>query len=523
MSFFARFTQYRVRPTRVPSVQPGPLAKSDDAGTQKDNPPKPSPKGTVFALAAVLVAALTQFSHTPTDLARYAAIWVGLGLAGSVLMDLKYGLWNLPRADLFALLAFYFLTLFEFLFPQANFNTMTTPDLARAGLNVVLLAFAGLLIGRHLFRPKRQPFEHVLTRVVPMGRLITLFWLSAFLGYLHMLLAVDFDVLKMIAWFMEPRFSQPWGRGKFGDWKALFYELSMLLQVLPPLAGIMLARRRRFPIWHLVPMLVVLGVTLFSGFASGTRNVLASYLVTFLIGYAFALPRERNKELVLLGSVCALVVIFASYFMLQFRTVGLRNYLRSNVQQMTGDTPQTLYVDYNLYSICRLVEIFPDQRAYLGLEIPYLAIIRPIPRAIWKSKPEGMSTSIEKVMGAEGWVTIAVSFAGEAYMSGGNVAVLLVALSFGAVFGWWSSLASSRNSELGILIYASGFFAAVISMRSLLVFTTALLPTAACLIAGAWLVRIVKTGIARRPATTHQAQTARRGPIKRFQPTNRHP
>jgi hypothetical protein len=208
--------------------------------------------------------------------------------------------------------------------------------------------------------------------------------------------------------------------------------------------------------------------------------------------------------------------------MLQFRTVGLKNYLRGDVPLAAADTPRTLYVDYNLYSICRLVEIFPKQRAYLGLEIPYLAIIRPIPRAIWKSKPEGMSTSIEEALGARD-LTIAASFAGEAYMSGGNFGVLLVALGFGAAFGWWSALASSRNSELGILIYASGFFAAVISMRSLLVFTTALLPTAAGLIAGTWLVGMVKTGVAKRATTMNQTQRPRRGPIKRFQESNRRP
>ena len=58
-------------------------------------------------------------------------------------------------------------------------------------------------------------------------------------------------------------------------------------------------------------------------------------------------------------------------------------------------------------------------------------------------------------------------------------AQLAHALGFGALTGWWSHLASAQNSELGILIYSSGFFATVISMRSLFVFTTALLPTVA--------------------------------------------
>ena len=244
-------------------------------------------------------------------------------------------------------------------------------------------------------------------------------------------------------------------------------------------------------------MLVVLAITFYAAFASGTRNVLASYLVTFLIGYAFALPLERRKELVILAVVCGLLMTFATFFMLEFRNVGLKNYLAENGAPVTSmepppDTgPQTLYVDYNLYSICRLVEVFPKRRDYLGFEIPYLALIRPIPRAIWKGKPEGMSTSIEDALGMEG-LTISASFAGEAYMSGGHIAVFLIALAFGAATGWWCFLASPRNSEIGILIYASGFFAAVISMRSLLVFTTALLPTIVGIVIATYLVGVLR-------------------------------
>ena len=456
--------------------------------------PHPVPAGTGFALAAVLIAAVSLPAGTPTEIARYAAIVVGIGLAGSLFADFRRGVWNLPRADLFAVLAFYFLTFFEFLFPQPHFNTMTTPELAAEGVNVVLVGFAGLLIGRHLLRPKHQPFGQTMTREVPPGWIIALFWIGACIGYLHMLIAVDFDVVEMLRWFAEPRFTQPWSRGKFGDWKALIFELGMFIQLLPPLAGIMIARRKRFPWLHLLPMLVVLGVTLYSGFASGTRNVLASYLVTFLIGYAFALPPARRKELVVLFISCALLMTFATFFMLQFRTVGLKNYVYGNDTPDTSrmpapaNEPQTLYVDYNLYSICRLVEVFPERHAYLGFEIPYLALIRPIPRAIWSAKPEGMSMSIEDALGVEG-LTISASFAGEAYMSGGNFAVLLIGLFFGATSGWWCYLASPRNSEIGILIYASGFFAAIISMRSLLVFTTALLPTVVGIVVASWLVK----------------------------------
>lgn len=500
MSFLSRVRPRAGRPVSRPAPRARPLPSQPTAPLES---PHPAPAGTGIALASVLFAAVTLPNAAPTEMARYAAITVGLGLAGSVFMDFKRGVWNLPRADLFSLLAFYFLTLFEFLFPQSKFNTMTTPALASEGIFVVLTGFTGLLVGRHFFRPKKQPLADVMTHEIPAGWLIALFWFAAGIGYLHMLLAVNFDVVKMISWFSEPRFTQPWSRGKFGDWKALLFELGMLIQLLPPLAGIMIARRKRFPILHLLPMFAVLALTFYAAFASGTRNILASYLVTFLIGYAFALPTDRRKELIILAAGCALLMTFATFFMLQFRTVGLKNYLAENGAPVTSmepppdNGPQTLYVDYNLYSICRLVEVFPSRREYLGLEIPYLALIRPIPRALWKGKPEGMSTSIEDALGVEG-LTIAASFAGEAYMSGGNFAVLLIALIFGAASGWWCYLASPRNSEIGILIYASGFFAAVISMRSLLVFTTALLPTIVGIVIATYLVGMLRNRVGKK-------------------------
>jgi hypothetical protein len=130
-----------------------------------------------------------------------------------------------------------------------------------------------------------------------------------------------------------------------------------------------------------------------------------------------------------------------------------------------------------------MVEYFPAHHAFTGLEIPYLAIIHPIPRLLWPSKPEGMSVSVEEILGANGW-TVATSVIGEEYIMGGLIAVFLMSVVFGVCCAWWNLLASPRNSEFGILVYASGFFSAVITMRSMNWFSTALLPTLAGLAIG---------------------------------------
>jgi hypothetical protein len=450
--------------------------------------PHPDSNGTIGALIVLALTALLANGELPSTVARIAAIGCLIGIGISVIFDFRLGgLRNLIRADLMAILAFYFLTLFEFLFPQPHFDTLISVGTTRYAIFVVELGFLGLFVGRHFLHPKRQPFQHTLTYEIPAAWTVVIFWSCFFIGYFHMLIAVNFDVIAMCSCFLDPRFTQPWQRGKFGDWKALLVELGLFIYLIPPLAGIMIARRRRYGTLTLVLVFGALFFTFWYGFTSGTRNVFASYLVTFLIAYSFALPFARQRELIILCLVCGALMIFATFFMLRFRNVGFRNYLEGNYEDLPAGE-KSMFVDYNLYAICRLVEVFPEQQHFLGLEIPYQALIRPIPRAIWSGKPEGLSSSIEEALGVEG-VTISASFAGEAYMSGGLVMVLIIALVFGALTGWWSHLASPKNSELGILIYASGFFSTVISMRSLFVFTTALLPTVAALVIGTYAVR----------------------------------
>ena len=108
--------------------------------------------------------------------------------------------------------------------------------------------------------------------------------------------------------------------------------------------------------------------------------------------------------------------------------------------------------------------------------------MRPIPRALWPDKPEGLSTGIEEALDAEGF-TIATTYIGEAYMAFGILGVIAASLGFGALAGWWNRLGGySSAAALTSVLYASGFFALAISMRSLLTFTTAALPTLALLV-----------------------------------------
>ena len=121
-----------LRPKRVHAPPASKNAAPADTGSAADAPPPQAQwAGTVAALFGLLVTAFTLTGSQSSGLARYAAIGTGVSLAASVLVDLRGGVRNLIRADAMAIASFYFLTFFEFLFPQLEFDQMLEPAAVR--------------------------------------------------------------------------------------------------------------------------------------------------------------------------------------------------------------------------------------------------------------------------------------------------------------------------------------------------------------------------------------------------------
>ena len=129
-------------------------------------------------------------------------------------------------------------------------------------------------------------------------------------------------------------------------------------------------------------------------------------------------------------------------------------------------------------TISQLTEIFPEQIPYLGTEMATYALLLPLPRALWPDKPTKLSVDAADALNEKG-VTISSTFVGESYMMGGYAAVVMVGLLFGWLGSWWDRIGRDLRSNLGIIIYVSGFLTALGSMRSFLFTTTTLLPTLA--------------------------------------------
>lgn len=447
------------------------------AGATSQNPATP----TVIMVAGLAVTWVVLPSTDPEAIFDTAAIGVGVALASATAVEAFAGVRALIRTDNLMLWVFYGLTLLEFLFPQPDVNSSVTVDAATNGTAVVLLGFLGMVVGRHLVSAQSNPVSPVDFKP---AHLFGLFLFAFFIGYLHIFLAVNFNLIEMIEQMARPRFSQSWGRGKFGDISALFYELSLLIYLLPPIAGFIFARAKQFSAMQKSFVILVLALTFFYAFASGTRNILGTYVISMFGSYALSKPDLNLKRMLLVGVPLAALLLFASTLMLEFRSAGIGS-LATRERHYN-----TLYIDHNIVNISNLTNVFPDAVDYLGFEIPYQSIIKPIPRAFWPGKPDGLSTSIEAALGSyDGVTTLACTFAGEAYMSYGLVGVLIAGLCFGAAAGRWNQVGQRDNSSFSQVLYASGFLCAAMSMRSLLTMVPFMLPTLAMWVIGRYWLR----------------------------------
>jgi hypothetical protein len=444
----------------------------------------------------LLITYFFLYGNTPEELARHAGIGVGLTMVVAIGLEASQNWRCVLRPDSAAFGALYFLTFFEFLSRQSVVNQMTTKPLMYHACCLALLAFGSIAVARH-FAPAPPTFlTSLVRRPTSVGVLFSVFAVSFFFGILYMLLAVNFNVFQMIDEIMQPRFTQSWSRGRFGDWKALLNQVGDIIGLVPPIAGLILARRERYHWFGILVALFGLVFCLFQAVAGGTRSALATILITFLVAYGLTISSARRFEFGFLCVIAAAGFLASSSVMLDTRTIGLKAYLTTVTNPTQKATPIALpnddtsfFVDRDLVSVSQLTSIFPSAHPFLGLETVYVALVAPIPRAIWRGKPTGLSISMEDALGVGSDMTISATFIGEAYVAGGAIGVIIAGCFFGMLTAWWGRLGSSVASEFGFLIYTSGFFAIAISMRSLYALIVAALPTIAAILFGLLLSR----------------------------------
>ncbi len=405
-----------------------------------------------------------------------AAKIVGIVLVLVLLLEARGGVRNLVRVDLFMFISLYLLTFLEFLFPQ-ELATQVRSDNARTAVAAVLLTFVGIALGRHIFPLNRRQVPMAAISVSPT----TTFYLligCAFLGHLYMLLAVNFDIFEMLRQMQRPRFTQPWSRGRFGSLSTLLNELSLLVYLLPPLAGAIFAQAKRYPSSQKIVAAFLLCFVFYYAFVSGTRNLFLIHVATSATAYAILLPKFTIRTALKIGVPVLLISAFALQAMLAVRTLGATN-LSAIFER---SEKQAVFVDMNLVNIAQITDVIPRIAPYLGFEVLWIALVRPIPRALWPGKPEGLSFSVNDAVRVGDHMTVSASFPGELWMAGGFLAIALGSLAAGAFAGYWDRFGARASSSLQLTAYAIGFFPAGLMMRSFMSSAPAFLPLIALLV-----------------------------------------
>ena len=201
-----------------------PTIESEDASSKpwfwvdREQPLHPTGAGSVAILLSMLLGYFFMDGPNSSAVARVAGLFLLGGLVVSVLLDLRGELKNLIRIDLAALFALFYLTFAEFILAdQPAFSATVFAFDAKQGIIAVYLGFFGLVVGRHLVRPGiSKPFSHEFG--FPRQPLLILLVGCFILGNLYAFLAVSFDPIQWLYHVCGARFSQPWSRGKFGNW-----------------------------------------------------------------------------------------------------------------------------------------------------------------------------------------------------------------------------------------------------------------------------------------------------------------
>jgi hypothetical protein len=445
--------------------------------------------GIFFALVSV------NPGMTPSEMAHQASICVAVGFALSVWFDKSAGDWgNLFRTDLVCLLVFYALTFLEFITPQEFLTNKLTSQQAFGGINVTLIAFAGIVIGRHFTILKPVTKKWLNFSQISDRSLFIVFLISAFLGYFYVLQSVDFDIEEVMKQMLGARFSQDWARGQYGGLISLISELQLLRFAIPPIAGILWNRRKNINNFQMAIVILVLAFVFYQAFTGGTRNTFGAYLIGFFAGYLLSLERIKIWKILVPIGFTGYIMSLATRHMLAFRNIGLRRYIEFEVYKDTIESAneEGLALDFSLWHIGTIVDSMPTQYDFLGWELINNFATKPIPRALWSAKPEQLSTSIEEIVGIS-QMTVATTYVGESYMMGGVVAVIIVSLIIGATSNWWTRTMFQQSSGYAVAVGAVGFFVAAMTMRSLVFFTTNILPIIALIFLAQFLPSSMKT------------------------------
>lgn len=449
-----------------------------------------------LSTAIICIGALfTMFTASDrlaeVDTYRYGAYAMGITMLAAFLVEASGGVRSMIRVDIVALFGLYFLTFAEFLHPNVRVLYNNYTGSADFSCQITAIAFAGLAIGRHFAMPLSMGVGKVRLPDLPPRRLFIFLIVLFVLGFLWVFISVRLNPVTLFSALLAERFNRPWSRGSVGNWLSFLTELNLLLYPAAALGGYIFARGKEFTTIQRVATGLMVGFMFVFDIGDGARNTLLIRAGLFVCCYFIANREAKSTRIIVLTVIAAIALWLVSWLMLEFRSQGLGNFLASGQEQFAdnADGTSSFMLDNNLVSIARVAQQFPDIYPYPGFEVISQIFTKWIPRAVWPGKPLDFNDSLGDVFQTQGAYTVALTFVGEAYLIAGVPSVVIVSFLLGSLASTWTKVGLAARTNLELIYYSTGFFVAMLGMRSVQFISIAVVPTVAFYFAARWLGR----------------------------------
>jgi len=291
--------------------------------------------------------------------------------------------------------------------------------------------------------------------------LVSAIGLSFCLGMISFAVPSGFNPIVMVEGLGAPRWSAPWSRGAFGGVDAVFDHLQYFGYILPGLCVLLAHRIGWLRPNTLFSLLLATVMMLFLSQAGGRRIIgvtVGAGLFTWLV------LQRRLKPKVIFSSMIGLFGLLAFLQeMLRYRNAGFAAWLG-------GERPELdvshLHVDDNFLRLSQIIMIFPDLHDYVYYKPLYHALMLPIPRFLWASKPTDPGFDLPELIGSSTGASLSSSMVGELYASFGLVAVFLGGFVLGRLAGMWNKCLHLAGGDSRALMFGLGSMAMFAGLRS---------------------------------------------------------
>lgn len=305
--------------------------------------------------------------------------------------------------------------------------------------------------------------------IIDYPRLIWLVFLIAlFIGFLPLLVYAEGDVLAILKDAFAPR-NNRWGsmfqRSRYGGFRDAFLELRMFLRAALPLAAAILVQkrqgsaRRAFAAFFLAYMFS-------DALNSGTRSRVLEVILPICAACYWRMPKRQKRYALYVGlpGMVMLILLWSA------ATVSGRNEGRIHWSQAT----EVDYVGFEMFrELLFLIDTVPERADFRYGRTYYVQLVNPIPRAIWKGKPDDdAGLELARIKGmiqhGEAYLTNSPGLIGEMYWNGGLPGIILISALLGYLAKSWDRIRPyASQSILAFTVFSGGLGVIVLSGRSI--------------------------------------------------------